>query len=209
MTETAQLRKAWQMADVVDVRDSAFAVRTYLEQTEVRRYLERAAREIPLASAADIGAGYGRLSQVLAERAAVTGFEREPHFVAEATPLLPHIRFVNVPALTSLPVADAAFDFVLTFTVLQHLTNAVVREVVGEIQRIARSPAFVLLCEETDTEHLWGDLEDPSGMCTIGRSVAEYERLLAPFRLVETSPRRIEPTYPRPDVGTYMLFRAG
>jgi len=38
--------------------------------------------------------------------------------------------------------------------------------------------------------------------------VATYEGWLAPWRLVATKPRTIEPDYPRANVGTYMLFAA-
>ena len=33
-----------------------------------------------------------------------------------------------------------------------------------------------------------------------------YGRWLAPWRLIAAKPRVIEPDYPRPDVGSYMLF---
>ena len=39
------------------------------------------------------------------------------------------------------------------------------------------------------------------------RPVAWYAEQLQPSTLLATSPRVIEPGYPRPDVGTYMLFQ--
>jgi hypothetical protein len=63
-----------------------------------------------------------------------------------------------------------------------------------------------VICEETDPAHRAGDVFDPNGMCTIGRSVSSYAEVFSPLELVTTRPRVIEPTYPRADVGTYMLF---
>jgi SAM-dependent methyltransferase len=136
----------------------------------------------------------------------VEGFEREAHFVEEASRLLPAIRFHRVDSLTSLPAAGASFDCVLTFTVLQHLTDAVAAAAAREISRILRPGGVVLICEETDPEHRDGAVDDDTGMCTIGRTIGQYEALFRGFTLLQSQPRRIEPTYPRPDVGTYMLF---
>jgi SAM-dependent methyltransferase len=201
--------KRWHESDVVDVGYAAFAVRTYLEQADLGRYLDRVSGEIDPDAACDIGAGYGRLSMVLADRfKTVVAFEREPAFCEQGRRLLPGVRFCQVSTLERLPTPSGSFDFVLTFTVLQHLIDPVLQNVAGEIKRIVSTPGFVLLCEETDKGHVDGDLSDPNGRCTIGRSVEDYAALFAPLKLIETSPRRIEPTYPRPAVGTYMLFRS-
>jgi SAM-dependent methyltransferase len=163
---------------------------------------------VPLQAAADIGCGYGRLSPVLAELCSqVVGFEREPEFVRQAQELWPAIEFRQTPSLARLPAPSASFDFVLTFTVLQHLIETEAQRVARELKRVLRRPAFLLLCEETDEAHVAGDLFDPAGTCTIGRRVERYQKLLAPLELMETASRRIEPTYPRPNVGTYMLFK--
>ena len=98
-------------------------------------------------------------------------------------------------------------DLALTFTVLQHLTDTVAAAAAGEIVRLVKPGGHVLICEETDPAHRDGAVDDPHGMCTIGRTVAEYQRLFGALDLLDTAPRRIEPTYPRPDVGTYLLFR--
>lgn len=200
--------KPWGLKDVVDAGTPAFAARTYLEQADVRRYLLRAAAEKKLAAACEVGCGYGRMVVVLAEAAArVVGFERQPEFLEEARRLHPRIEFRPVETLARLDAEDASFDFVLTFTVLQHLTNPVAARAAAEIKRVVSPGGFVLLCEETDEGHLAGDIEDENGICTIGRSVSRYAALFAPLRLLAVSPRRIEPTYARPDVGTYLFFR--
>jgi SAM-dependent methyltransferase len=127
--------------------------------------------------------------------------------VEEASALLPAIRFVQVDALTTLPVHSVAVDLVLTFTVLQHLVDSVAQATANEIVRVLRPGGHLLICEETDPLHRDGAVDDPNGICTIGRPVAVYQQLFRSLDLVTTRPRRIEPTYPRADVGTYMLFR--
>ena len=205
---TSPDRVMWQQQHVVDVRDAAFATRTYLEQADVRAFLTRIAGTQRLSAACDVGSGYGRLTVVLAEfTERVLGLEREPHFVGEAARLLPAIAFAQVAALTALPVQTAKVDFVLTFTVLQHLIDSVAHAATQEIVRILRPGGHVLICEETDPLHRDGAVEDPNGMCTIGRPVTGYQRLFEPLTLLATQRRRIEPTYARGDVGTYMLFR--
>jgi SAM-dependent methyltransferase len=200
--------QSWTDTDVVDVGPGAFAARTYLEQRDVRRYLSRITDEQRLSAAADVGCGYGRLSPVLSEVCpSVVGIEREPGLVEQAQALWPSIEFRQTPSLSRLPAEAKSFDMALTFTVLQHLVDSVLLQVVAELKRIIRHPGFLLLCEETDERHVSGELTDPSLTCTVGRSVFRYQELLAPMELIETSPRQIEPTYERPNVGTYMLFR--
>ena len=213
---TAHQRVVWKREHVVDVGEAAFSVRTYLEQRDVRALLagvidpgdqrdrqgQRRSR-----AACEVGAGYGRMTVVLTEFFdEVVGFEREPHFVEEAVRLLPTIRFQHVVSLTELPASDNAFDCALTFTVLQHLTDPVAAKTAGEISRILGPGGHLLICEETDPGHKSGAVDDPDGACTIGRPVSEYEMLFPAFTLLDTRPRRIEPTYPRSDVGTFMLF---
>ncbi len=197
----------WTLRDVVDVDYPAFALRTYLEQAGVRRFLARASGGQRLRAAAEVGCGYGRLLPVLAEFAErVAGFERQPEFSAEAARLLPAAEISRVTSLANLPARDAGFEVVLTFPVLQHLVDRVAAAVAAEIVRLRAPSGHVLICEETDPAHLSGDVEDESGICTIGRSAATYARLFAPLRLLESAPRVIEPTYPRRDVGMYLLF---
>jgi len=199
--------KPWTLRDVVDVDFPAFALRTYLEQAGVRRFLSKAAAGRRLSAAAEVGCGYGRLLPVLGEFAGrVAGFERQREFAAEAARLHPATEVSRVSTLENLPARDGSFDVVLTFTVLQHLVDPVAGRVAAEIRRILAPGGHVLICEETDPGHVWGDTSDPEGMCTVGRSAETYARLFSPLRLLESAPRVIEPTYPRPDVGTYLLF---
>src|SRR5262245_50963752 len=116
-------RTVWSYAKVMDVSGPTALLRTYLEQTDVRRYITNIG--LPIINAAcDVGAGYGRLSVVLTEFASsVVAFEREPALVAEARRLLPDVDVRQVTSLSSLPSESSVFQFVMTFTVLQHLDS--------------------------------------------------------------------------------------
>jgi hypothetical protein len=78
---------------------------------------------------------------------------------------------------------------------------------IAEIRRIMRPDAHLLLCEETDPALEAGDRAHADRGYTCGRPVETYAAWLAPWTLMTTRRRTIEPDYPRPDVGTYMLFR--
>lgn len=199
-------RFVWEKHHVVDADNAAAAARTYREHKDVRDLLTRALGGRQLTTACEVGAGYGRMTILLTEFAdRVVGLEREPHLADEAARLYPDVGFERVETLSALPLADNEVDLVLTFTVLQHQLDDAVVATASEILRVLRPDGALLLCEETDPEQQ--DIETEGGVGTIGRPVAWYQDLFAPLRLIETRPRRIEPTYPRQHVGTYMLFR--
>ena len=201
-------RKTWTPGDVVDVAGPPALLRNYLEQRDVRTYLHKAAAHTPVHRAYDVGSGFGRLTPVLSEVAAdVVGFEREASLVATARTLLPDLRFELVPTLEHLPAEPSSAEFILTFTVLQHMTDASSRAVIGEIQRLLAPAGHLLVVEETNPRLEAGDAARADLGYTRGRPVAWYRSALKPLELVATSARRIEPGYPRQDVGTYMFFR--
>jgi SAM-dependent methyltransferase len=206
---TAGGHKRWTSAEVVDVTGPEFAVRTYIEQSEVRRYLQRIAEREPLQQICDIGAGYGRMCLVLKEFCdRVVAFERDADLVAKGSFLQPDVEFHRVDSLEALPACDGEFDFALTFTVLQHMTHDAAAATLAEIRRIIRPGGHVLLCEESDETLKEGTPEDGKSYFTFGRRIERYKAWIAPFALVAISPRIIERGYPRPNVGDYLLFRA-
>src|SRR5262249_41129046 len=122
---TSGARHQWTIAEVADTAGPSVYVRNYLEQRDVPRCLQAAAARKPISRACDVGCGYGRLTMVLSEVAKqVVGFEREPAFVLEARRLMPSVEFREVKDLSNLPAPSAAFDFAMTFTVLQHLSDS-------------------------------------------------------------------------------------
>jgi SAM-dependent methyltransferase len=199
-------RLVWTPSEVVDVDGPRAILRAYLEQRDVRLLLASRHRT-RVAAACDVGCGFGRLTSLLGEFAdTVVGFEREPGLVATARALMPGIDVRAIERLAQLPAADASFDIGLVFTVLQHVPEPGVRDVVAELLRIMKPDGTLLLCEETDVTLEAGDRDHGELGYTCGRAPEEYSRWLSPWRLVAAKPRVIEPDYPRPDVGSYMLF---
>lgn len=199
-------RHVWNVAEVADAAGPGANLRNYLEQRDVRRCLAAAGELGPIRRACDVGCGYGRLTMVLTEVAeTVVGVERESSFVQEARRLLPAVEFLQVASLAPLPLLTGSFDFAMTFTVLQHMRDPEAREVLEEVKRVAKG-GFVLVMEETDPSLLDGDAGDPLAGLTLGRLEETYADWMRPFERVLRFARRIEPGYPRENVGAYMLF---
>jgi ubiquinone/menaquinone biosynthesis C-methylase UbiE len=200
-------RKVWTPTDVVDVSGPPALLRNYLEQRDVRDHLTRASLGGAIKTAYDVGCGFGRLTPVLAEQAErVIGFEREASLIEMARRLLPDYEFVQVASLERLPVTDAIAQFVMAFTVLQHMPDSNAETVIREIVRVLAPGGFVLVVEETDATLEAGDVARAELGYTKGRSWSWYAQQFAPLKLIRMTPRMIEPGYPRADVGTYMLF---
>lgn len=200
-------RLVWTPHEVVDVDGPRAMLRAYLEQRDVRELCASVSTGTPFASACDVGCGFGRLTPVLTEFAErVVGFEREPGLLSIARSLQPSIDFRPIESLQWLGADRASFDLGLVFTVLQHVPEPEVRAVIDELRRIVRPDGYLLLCEETDATLEAGDRGNSHLGYTCGRLAATYEAWLAPWKLVATRRRSIEPDYARPDVGTYMLF---
>ncbi len=191
----------------MDVDGPRALCRTYWEHQDLREILRSGIGSASIHLAVDLGCGFGRNCLVLGERAGLTvGLEREPALVRAARALVPAARFVEVASLTALPLRDDIADFTLVFTVFQHLPDEAARRAAAEADRITRARGHILLVEETDEALEAGSAAAPEAGYTRGRSTARYASWLAPRPLVLTRRRRIEPGYPRADVGAYMLF---
>ena len=200
-------RKTWTPTDVLDVSGPPALLRNYLEQGLVRDCVQRAEMTTPITRAYDVGCGFGRLTPVLSEFAAVVvGFEREATLVATARQLLPALEFIEVASLETLPAPDASAELVMTFTVLQHMPDPQAEAVIREMARVLAPGGHVLAVEETDPTLEAGDVTRAEAGYTRGRPWSWYEARFAPLQLIRMGPRVIEPGYPRADVGTYMLF---
>jgi SAM-dependent methyltransferase len=200
-------RLVWTPGEVVDVDGPRAMLRAYLEQRDVRELTAKASAAAPISAACDVGCGFGRVTPVLTEFAdRVIGFEREPDLLRVARALQPSVEFRSIDTLSRLPADDGSFTFGLVFTVLQHVPEPEVLAVIDELRRIVTPQGHLLLCEETDATLEAGDRSQAHLGYTCGRPVTTYQSWLAPWKLVATKRRAIEPDYPRPDVGTYMLF---
>lgn len=95
-----------------------------------------------LVTALDLGCGVGRHALLFAR----TGFDTTAVDLAEAG--LAEVRRsaeeeglslkTEVAAMTALPFADGAFDYVLAFNVLYHGDPGIVRTAIGEIRRVLK-----------------------------------------------------------------------
>ena len=102
----------------------------------------------------DVGSGVGHwgtlLASVLADDATITGVEREPEWVAEATSraerlgLAARCRYRQGLA-EALPFEDASFDLVTCQTVLIHVADA--HAVIREMLRVTRPGGQVIAAE--------------------------------------------------------------
>ena len=200
-------RIPWTPAMVSNAGDFATAaIRNYWEHRLVREAMVVAAAHQPIRVAYDIGTGYGRMTRVLAEFAnQVIGFERDPSLLAKGRILNPDVVFVPIQHVGAIPAEDGSADFALTFTVLQHLTDATCHAALLEIKRLVKH-GHILLVEEADEAQSIRDLPHDETACCRHRSVERYKAEMWPWNLTGTWPRRIEPTALQPDVGTAMLF---
>ena len=200
-------RGGWQVEDVTNVEGAAYAARNYIEQRDLRRYLQRLQGSPRCPTACEIGAGFGRLTVVLKEFfEIVVAFEREPQLVETGTYLHPTIQFERVDELASLPAPNETFDFALSFTVLQHMTSEQAAAVLAEMTRVVKPAGSILLCEHTG-DGFRSRRVAPVGSPTLGRPIEEYAQLLPCCELVESSPRIVQRGGKPADEGHYMLFR--
>jgi SAM-dependent methyltransferase len=206
---TPQPAPLWTPKSVVDVDGPAALCRTYWEHRDLRAMLEPVIGATRIGTAIDLGCGFGRNCLLLDEFATLTiGLERERGLLAIARALVPGAAFVSIGSLARLPVRDGAADLTLVFTVLQHLPDDALKSAVAEAQRITRPEGHILIVEETDEGLEAGSAAQPEHGYTRGRSASRYAQLFAPRPLLATRARRIEPTYARPNVGSYLLFGA-
>jgi len=125
----------------------------------------------------EIGCGLGRLSMAIADHSdSHIAIDINEDALAAARATYPDIDFRSGGAL-SLPFPDDYFDLAVTWTVLQHIRPAQIDTAAADIRRVLAPGATLLICEET---------RDPagSGGHTWHRSVASYEQILSPLRLV-------------------------
>jgi len=203
--ETDHGRQVWTPADVIDADGPELSLRSYLEHRDIRKMLAHIP-ENRRKRAMEIGCGYGRLVVVLEEFfPEVWGVERESSLLEIAKTLAPTIRYANPAALEDLSGVPDPVDFAMTFTVLMHMTDVDARKVLDSAKAKAKG-GWILLVERTDRGEVVGDNSNSAKFMDHGRTVEDFSDWMKPFRLVATLPRTLEPTYPRKDSGTFMLF---
>jgi ubiquinone/menaquinone biosynthesis C-methylase UbiE len=204
-------RFVWTPNNVASRDMARTVIRTAIEHAQTRQMLWDMPSGLAkdLDAVCEVGAGFGRMTHMLAEDYAnVVAFEREPHLIATLQRLVPKAKAVQVASLTKLPADDGSYALVLSFTVLQHMSDDEATAVLAEMARI--SSWLVLVVEDTDPDHHYLDGKEKTHF-THGRTSKWYGEHLPGFELKHSEPRRVEPgfTYkgqPRPTVGEYMLF---
>ncbi len=200
-------RLVWSVSAVSDAEGPAANVRNYLEHNTLRATLSGIGGSKTGRRMCDVGCGYGRMTIVLQEFAdTVVGFEREGSLLNIARPLAPTIDYRQVDDLAAI-TADTPFDFAMTSTVLQHLTDNHAHSVCG-VLRVLAPKGHVLLIEKTKDVATTDNTEDGCSFISKARSVETYAGFMAPFKLVDVRERILEPTYFNSAPGQCMLFRA-
>lgn len=206
-TFTPPTRVTWTVRGVSDTDGPAANVRNYIERRTLRSLIERATGGKRLRRACEVGCGYGRLVMTLNEYAdEAVGFEREPELVEIAKTLLPSVNFVRVESLDKLP-DPGPFDFAMTITVVQHLTDEHAQRVCAELKRLVPK-GHVLLIEKTEAISVTENTTNEASFISRARTVETYAKYMAPYKLVHSQPRILEPTYHNPRPGTCLLFQS-
>ena len=201
-------RMVWTINAVSDAIGPADNVRNYLERRIIRSILSEITKNKPIFSACEVGCGYGRLIMVLSEYAAkVVGFERETHLVDVAKILLPDIEFCQCDSLSKVDqIKQGSFDFAMTWTVLQHLTDEDCRSVITAIQHLVPD-GHILISEKTEEIAVTKNITDGNQFISRARPVETYKEWMKPFILVKTLKTTVENTYYNKTPGTCMLFK--
>jgi SAM-dependent methyltransferase len=200
----------WGAADGLhDAKGPDLAVRTSYELRLVQRALSLGT-PVKRRLAIEVGAGYGRLTSLLADYCEkVIGFEREPRLVEQANARHRDCTFQRVDHLWRLPLQDGAVDLAMTFTVLQHMSAEDVQAVLKEMDRVL-APGGVLVL--TEDRHELGDDEskvDKTRLFTIRRPEKLYAAWLPNFEHLGSHDRVLERGTWAGDavVGAAMTFR--
>lgn len=201
-------RVAWTVSAVSDAIGPADNVRNYLERKTIRSILSEIVKDRPILSACEIGCGYGRLIMALNEYAGqVVGFEREPHLVGIAKVLLPNIEFCQCDSLDEInQIKQGPFDFAMTWTVLQHLTDENCHSVISAIKDLVPN-GYVLISEKTEQISVTQNITDGNQFLSCARPVEIYKEWMKPYVLIKTLNTTAENTYHNKSPGTCMLFK--
>jgi len=144
----------------------------------------------------EIGCGYGRLTPWIMEHSREHfAVEPEKKLLNDAKVLNPKVKFYHARA-QKLPFPAEYFDFIVTWTVIQHMPPKEQVQAVREIKRVAKKSAVILITEGTGTfqsETVWF------------RTVEDWIELFKPWKLVWQTDRVLEETAPK-DQGMVMRF---
>lgn len=115
---------------------------------EKMRAVSAIAPDRPFQTILEIGGGQGGLTTLLYPQAQITNLDLEPKYAQASCNQQSNVRFVCGDA-TNLPFADASFDAVTMFDVLEHIPND--RKAIAEALRVLKPNGFLLI--STPNEH--------------------------------------------------------
>lgn len=169
--------------------------RTYFEQQMLYQFIFSVRSGYFIRLAVEFGCGYGRMLPVLSEFSGeVMGIERDAELSAIAASLQPRYRICNVNALSDVSLADKSVQLIVTYTVLQHLTDEECRQTIVQMKRILDSNGRIIICEDT------GNVSGPD---YYQRTMDQYQDLFQ-MEMVGHAPRKFEDGR---IVGQHMAFR--
>jgi GT2 family glycosyltransferase/SAM-dependent methyltransferase len=116
---------------------------------EKMRAIHRVAPDLPAGEVLEVGGGRSGLARLLYPGAQVTTIDLDPDLADAPVNRDARVRFVTGDA-TELPFADASFDVVTFFDVLEHIPDD--RRAAREALRVLRPGGFVLV---STPSHLW------------------------------------------------------
>jgi len=146
----------------------------------------------------EIGAGYGRLSPWISRYSTnhvAIDINREA--IHEASELYPTINFLNSDA-TKLPFLSSKFQLVFTWTVLQHIPDQYINQVIREIERVVTGDGQVIICEDT---------QGPGNEKTWVRTSESYSNLFENLSLHDRIPRKVHPRHQSEFRGEIMVYK--
>jgi GT2 family glycosyltransferase/SAM-dependent methyltransferase len=115
---------------------------------EKMRAIHRIAPDLPAGEVLEVGGGRSGLARLLYPAAQVTAVDLDEAYAVAEVNQDPRVRFVVADA-TDLPFADASFDVVTFFDVLEHISDDA--RAVEEALRVLRPGGFVLVT--TPSQH--------------------------------------------------------
>ncbi len=179
--------------------------RTYVEHQQLRRILAAYSRAPRFLHGLDFGAGYGRMTPVVAEFCHNTFLaERDSDLCGIARACCPQALAENVRTLSQTSYPTGFFTLALSFTVLQHIPDSEIERVCQELRRVMAPGGLLILCEETNLYNRHLATQDRHG--TTGRSASTYAGLLGKVQTLGIEPRQLEACHPDRNGGAYMIF---
>lgn len=170
--------------------------RTYFEQQMLYQFIFSVRSGYFIRLAVEFGCGYGHMLPVLSEFSGeVMGIERDAELSAIAASLQPRYRICNVNALSDVSLADKSVQLIVTYTVLQHLTDEECRQTIVQMKRILDPEGFIVICEDT------GNVSGPD---YYQRTMDQYQDLFIGMKMFCQAPRQFEDGRM---VGQHMAFR--